>query len=433
MRDDGRKLAHLPAFLRDTTSIDAAIREMSDVQGNILRKFACPRVLHVLARFDRARLRETRLWIGSFAERHVPSSAEQLSRRTESPLSANFFLTAEGYRALGYDPPPDPSFRGGMKQANLNDPPIEEWEEPFQTQFDAMVSIWCRDSEQAWAEVRTLGELAERLLVEAGEELPGGKEHFGFVDGISQPLFLEEEIERTSKWSARTPLHVVLARDPHGTTERSFGTYAVFRKLEQDVALFRRGTSEMASQLGVAPELAAAMVIGRFEDGSPLAAAAAPGGGPLNDFTYEEDAAGAKCPFASHVRRTNPRGELDHVAHAPDWQNRIVRRGIPYGRPGDAHLGMLFLCFQSNIASQFELIQNNWCNFPHFPVLRTGHDPLVGQRNTWDHFEGQKWPAGYESEESATFGFPQCVTFRGGEYFFAPSCSFLKNLAGAYE
>jgi Dyp-type peroxidase family len=429
MRDDGRKFAHLPAFLRSTISIEAAIAQMSDVQGNILRKFNYPRVIHAFVRFDREKVGDIRAWISRFAQCQVPSTSTQLSNGLKSKQAGNVFLSAAGYRTLGYEPPPDLSFQGGMKQANLNDPPVDDWEKPFQSDMDAMVSLWGTNAQEALGEIQALGDMAESFTIEAGEELAGGREHFGFIDGISQPLFLEEEIERTSQWSARTPLQVVLARDPYGTSEQSYGTYAVFRKLEQNVARFESGLREMASRLEVTTEMAGAMVVGRFPDGTPLASSSVPGHGPWNDFAYDDDEAGAKCPFASHVRRSNPRGKLDDVAHTPDWQNRIARRGIPYGRPGDGHVGMLFLCFQSDIASQFELIQNNWCNFPHFPVLRAGCDPLIGQRNSWDHFEGQKWPSWDENEESRTFGFPQCVTFKGGEYFFAPSLSFLKNLA----
>ena len=104
---------------------------------------------------------------------------------------------------------------------------------------------------------------------------------------------------------------------------------------------------------------------------------------------------------------------------------------MPYGEPGQAPVGLLFMCFQSDIGQQFELIQNNWCNFPHFPMRRTGKDPLVGQRNSWDHSEGQRWspvPADIEQEQPVTFAFPDCVRMRGGEYFFAPSPSFLLGL-----
>lgn len=291
---------------------------------------------------------------------------------------------------------------------------------------------------RALASIEPLRGLTEGLVIEHGAELPGGIEHFGFVDGISQPIFLDEEIEEVRRgregrllWDPATPLHVVLTRDPHGASADSYGSFLVFRKLQQDVPRFERGVRDMASALGVTSEVAGAMVVGRFKDGTPLAVSRSGGLGPINDFSYRDDPEGGRCPFASHVRRVNPRGELDHVAHLPDWRNRIARRGVPYGRPGDADVGLLFMCFQSDIAHQFELIQGNWCNFPHFPVSKTGRDPLVGQKNSWDRCAGQKWTVPAPDGSFAAFDFPRCVSMRGGDYFFAPSPSFLRGLRSA--
>lgn len=439
MRDDGRKLASIHPSLRTTVPLAEAIARFGDVQGNILRKHGRPFAAHVLVTFgeDRDAVCE---WIAQFTRTSVGSCADELAGRG-SAVFHSLLLSASGYRVLGVQPPPDRSFREGMKRAPLNDPPVDEWEDRFRDDIHAMVLVAAPDRPQldeALDRLDPLLAISARISIERGAELPGGIEHFGFVDGISQPVFLDEDVEAVRRkkagkllWDPATPLHVVLASDPHGTTPESYGSYFVMRKLHQDRAVFEGGLRDMAADLGVSEETAGAMVVGRFKDGTPLAVAKTPGAGPENDFDFGDDPAGAKCPFASHVRRVNPRGELDHVAHTPDWQNRIARRGIPYGSPGDADVGLLFMCYQSDIAQQFELIQSNWCNFPHFPVLRTGRDPLVGQRNSWDQSMGQKWSAPKEDGTFSLFHFPQCVTMRGGEYFFAPSLSFLRGLAPA--
>jgi Dyp-type peroxidase family len=440
MRDNGRKLANLPDSLRGTVRRPAAIERFGDVQGNILRPHGRPFAAHVFVAFDPGRLDDLRAWIAGFARTAIPSCADELAGSSAGPFGS-FLLAASGYRALGIDPPPGRSFRDGMKRAALNDPPLESWDEAFRADLDAAVIVAGRDRPELDAALAALGplfKLARSVAIEPGAELPGGVEHFGFIDGISQPIFLEEEAEAVRnaragqlRWDPATPLHVVLARDPFGRGEECYGSYFVFRKLAQDVAVFESGVRAMAAALGVTEERAGAMIVGRFKDGTPLSMAASAGAGPVNDFAFGDDPAGASCPFASHVRRVNPRGELDHVAHTPDWQNRIARRGMPYGCAGDPDVGMLFMCYQSDIEGQFELIQSNWCNFPHFPVLRAGRDPLVGQRNSWDETTGQKWSAPAEDGTFATFEFPQCVTMRGGEYFFAPSLGFLRGLAPA--
>lgn len=439
MRDDGRKLASIHPSLRRTVPVAEAIERFDDVQGNILRKHGRPFAAHVFVAFGEER-HAIREWIASFARTAIASCADELAGRGHAVFHS-LLISAAGYRALGVEPPPDRSFRDGMKGAALNDPPRDEWEEPFRDEVHAMVLVAARDRGAVDAAVGALAPLralCTRFAVQHGAELPGGIEHFGFVDGISQPIFIDEDVEavRARKagkllWDPATPLHVVLARDPHGAGEESYGSYFVMRKLHQDRAVFEGGLREMAEALGVTDEMAGAMVVGRFKDGTPLAVSKSAGAGPVNDFDFSDDVEGAKCPFASHVRRVNPRSELDHVAHTPDWQNRIARRGIPYGSPGDADVGLLFMCYQSDIGQQFEIIQGNWCNFPHFPVLRAGRDPLVGQRNTWDESAGQKWSAPKEDGSFSTFDFPQCVTMRGGEYFFAPSLSFLRGLSPA--
>jgi Dyp-type peroxidase family len=430
MRDDGRKFAGLPSWLRETTTQDAGIARFHDVQANLLRPSFHSRVLHTFVRFGRDRQDEAKAWIQAFARQYLPSASDQLAGRAVAPWG-NVSLSASFYQMLGLRPPEDRSFRDGMKRANLNDPPVTEWDAAFRADLDAMISLGGASTEHLERARRALAglkPLAEVFHIEEGSELPGGVEHFGFVDGISQPVFVEEDLPAGENRTMATPLQVVLSPDPHGLNESSYGSYAVFRKLRQHVSRFEEGIGAMAHALGVSGEMAGAMVIGRFKDGTPLMEALEAGPGPTNGFTYEADRGGVRCPFASHIRRSNPRGELDEVAHAPDWQARIARRGIPYGQPGDEEVGLLFLCYQSDVGAQFELIQNNWFNFPHFPVLHVGRDPIVGQQNSWDHFEGQAWPAGTGGAEVQRFGFPQCVDFRGGEYFFAPSLSFLRTL-----
>src|SRR5436309_2029996 len=133
----------------------------------------------------------------------------------------------------------------------------------------------------------------------------------------------------------------------------------------------------------------------------------------------------------------NPEEERSH---------RIVRRGVPYGvRPApsssvsagataNGEVGLLFQAFQSGIARQFEFIQRTWVDNPNFPELllvpglNTGDDALIGQHPR----AAQKWPRTWGRSgrflDRLRFNFGDYVRLRGGEYFFAPSLSFLKNL-----
>ena len=86
------------------------------------------------------------------------------------------------------------------------------------------------------------------------------------------------------------------------------------RQLEQDVRGFWKFLYDQAGgNLADANQLGAKMV-GRTRAGDPLVPIQAepiPGTDPRtvtqNQFTYESDPVGARCPFGAHVRRTNPR------------------------------------------------------------------------------------------------------------------------------
>src|SRR5262249_14962479 len=104
-----------------------------------------------------------------------------------------------------------------------------------------------------------------------------GIEHFGYVDGRSQPLYragdvvLETDASGTSIWKPARPMSNVLVPDPAHAGGR--GSYLVFRKLEQHVRQFHHDREVFAAALGAAtgPARAGALLVGRFEDGTPLA------------------------------------------------------------------------------------------------------------------------------------------------------------------
>jgi len=113
---------------------------------------------------------------------------------------------------------------------------------------------------------------------------------------------------------------------------------------------------------------------------------------------------------------------------------RDVRRGIPYGKPGQGPagncIGLLFMCYQADINFQFEFIQRTWADNPNFPrnliLPETGDDPLIGQDT--DRSAAQKWPTVWNAPERKRSNFGGFITLKGGEYFFAPSLSFLRAI-----
>ena len=459
----------------------------SQIQSNILKSHSRDHVRLLFLHFQEAENR-VKEWIKNFIshDEYVVSAMDQkadtaaFKNGMASKVVVNFYLTANGYEKLGYDSKrfsdgnlqadedeynlEDPeeeelrrqnllygnnSFVHGMKHKRVNkrldDPDPREWEQEYNSDIHAMILLADDDKVRLDTEATRVKDsllgIAMIVKEEIGndiiERLPSGRkihiEHFGFSDGISQPRFFTED-SRTSPLDLQ-PLNIVLVKDPF--TERNdnnYGSFLVFRKLEQDVDGFNQKISELASKLDLntnqvgkitKEDYAGALVIGRFKDGTPLVKSdIALGESPaFNDFKYQQvDKQAYKCPFHAHIRKTNPRGQGLLVG-----QKYITRRGIPYGTkdsPGEK--GLLFMCFQSNLKRQFNFIQKAWSNAPGFPPLRhrPGIDPLIGQ----GHEGGQSWPKQFGRYEEIEFNFAGVVKMKGGEYFFAPSIGFLKNI-----
>ena len=284
-----------------------------------------------------------------------------------------------------------------------------------------------------------------------------GIEHFGYVDGRSQPLFLTEEIDDerltadgTGNWDPAFGLNRVIVPDTAAPDPaKHFGSDFVFRKLEQNVTLFKKQEKALAKRLklkGDDAERAGAILVGRFEDGTPLTAQFADGNHhPVpNDFNYNSDPNGAKCPFFGHIRKVNPRGSGGFEPVNDERLHIMARRGQTYGvrtdQPNDGRIdnkpskdvGLLFMAFNADIAQQFEFAQGAWANNPGFPRLPAGAgspglDLVIGQSpNPRPDIHCPAQRGG--STMTTTTASPQAVTMKGGEYFFMPSLSFFRSL-----
>ena len=449
---------------------------LENLQANILKSHGREEADHILFRFSTGP-DEAKEWIQEFSRRNVTSARQQLDEtdrlrrdKTHGGLVASLYLTATGYRACRFDDgkfqDPGRSFRNGMKHrafslfARNRDPLARDWEVPYRGEVHAMVAV-ADDSAEVVATktqevLEDLAQVAEVLTVERGTVLRNARgetiEPFGYVDGVSQPLFLKQDFDVQKNGDGidvldpSAPLNLVLVEDPFSDEEDSFGSYLVFRKLRQDVVGFNNEVEELATRLSTGQALAGALAVGRFKDGTPVTLQQTDGLGALNDFSYQADPVGNRCPFHGHIRKANQRGDNRALTLEEERSRRIVRRGIPYGSRGpagsngdppqrDGDVGLLFACFQSDIRRQFEFIQRSWVdnpNFPEFlliPGLNTGDDSLIGQHPRGVQKWPQTWGQGGRIFGRRRFNFGGHVTLEGGGYFFAPSLSFLRNLS----
>jgi deferrochelatase/peroxidase EfeB len=293
-----------------------------------------------------------------------------------------------------------------------------------------------------------------------GNDPPIAREHFGFADGISQPVPAGPGIV-TSDGSPYPPhpVHRVFPGDlliglldsygesapgavvPNGVPGTSaldvspedksqrclgrLGSYLVMRELSQDVAAFEASMESAAQSLGKDKDWVAERVVGRTRDGVILAPdpPAPDDDGPGNDFLYfDTDVDGRFCPYGSHIRRANPRDGLAPTAGDKQTMlraannHRILRRGRKYAAypvPDAADLpGLLFMCLNTDIRRQFEFVQQTWMLNPSFAALVDEQDPLLGPQGSFTI------PADPLRLRPTIDTF---VRFIGGEYFFLPS------------
>jgi Dyp-type peroxidase family len=275
-----------------------------------------------------------------------------------------------------------------------------------------------------------------------------GTEHFGFVDGRSQPI-LEgtADADRFPESMHLTALgefvygypdgEQIVAKGPsvdrwtHPSTAFGMnGTFVVFRQLEQDVAGFWNAARDAvgpAADADAAEQLAS-KIIGRRPDATPLVPY---GSRDDNEFTFADDRHGYGCPVGAHIRRAHPRGSLPGTSPADrSNRHRLLRRARSYGSkladrntPDGQKRGLLFLALNGDFERQFEFINQNWVNSPAFCGLVGERDPLVNG-------EPRRFTVPGMPARTVVPNLPRFVTVRGGEYFFLPGIRALYFLGG---
>jgi Dyp-type peroxidase family len=298
------------------------------------------------------------------------------------------------------------------------------------------------------------------------------KEHFGFVDGISNPDVEGvpdngpgNDIGNPSEQGGFRKIpagEFILGYPGEGGEVAPMplprrlgrnGSYLVVRKLEQDVEAFRAFLDRQSQFLQHVPagadrkEFLAAKMMGRWQDGSSLIRHPdGPGREPENDFGYAGDLTGAACPLGAHIRRANPRDSLGFGGKIMS-RHRLIRRGIPYGkylRHGDDYRppggqpeqhasdeagerrGIMFLAYNSGL-DQFEFVQETWINYGDDFQQGNDMDPIMGSRG-----DRRMMIPGDERTGRRPFlcwDIPRFVTTKGGDYFFVPGLTGLRLIA----
>jgi len=412
----------------------------------------------------------------------------------EEGASINIALTKTGLSKLGLDPTAIDTFPIAFLEGMSSDhrarilgdsgesaPSEWRWGGPDPDKsIDILLMLFAPDEPAVEAQLQQARLLLPangvvELATLAAQRYPDSKEHFGFADGIGQPVVAgsgreKRQRQRTGHATEINAGEFILgyvneygipsdsptvdaAKDPHqllpdkmegGRDLGRNGTYLVFRQIAQNVADFWQFLDEATRQPNgqsnpEARDRLGAKFVGRYKSGAPLVETPDEDKPELanhNDFGYaQSDPHGFACPFGSHARRANPRdsiGDDPEEALKRARRHRLLRRGRSYGPRATDPLvddgqerGLHFICLNSDIERQFEFVQQTWLNNPVFAGLSGEVDPLVGDQQKGNAIMTiQSSPV-----RACVHNLRQFVTTKGGAYFFLPGIRALRYLS----
>ena len=311
-----------------------------------------------------------------------------------------------------------------------------------------------------------------------GRTLKDNKEHFGFRDGIGQPIIkgsgrvgpeyncvnpgefilgyknnynIYPDSPRIVKKQGNVNL---LPSDPARPGDKDLGrngTYLIVRQMQENVNDFwnfmRKKTEKNGSVDKEESIKLAARMIGRWPSGAPLTKFPDkdPGGvSDDNDFLYaKDDGDGAKCPFGSHLRRMNPRDSFENDSKKESIElsnrHRLIRRARLYGNEikdpppfrkekAGKEVGLYFNCFAADISRQFEFLQYTWSNYPKIKQLYNDPDPIIGVLENPIKCKEQNFTIQGKPVNKTIQNLQRFIEIKGGAYFFFPSITTIRYI-----
>lgn len=504
-------------------SIEEPLLDADDIQGHVLTGFGRAFELLLGLRFEIERLDIAKAALRSIASEITPlrpAARAKAIRRQEallgsSPtvslsLSVAIGFSAAGITKFGGDAGKieDPIFQMGPARsaASLGDE-VDEFGVPLGWEFGGcperdpeilLIFASADESEvQAAADryLALLGDTATVILRECGRRIDRDAEHFGFVDGISQPG-VRGRLDGTTyltprAYDASSPQSAMWARPGQRLTwpgqfvfgypglnpdavqvpgnvvgDDPFlrnGSLLVVRRLSQDVGMFWRAMQDLAQQLSSASgqswsaDKAAARVVGRWRDGTPVSLSPDAEDPDIAQDFYRKngfrfvtpvapatltddqgqhvfpgaaaDPVARSCPFFGHIRKVNPRDQShDFGGVGSTLSSQMLRRGVPFGPDWNGtedgvDRGLMFMSYQTSIQHGFFRLMTEWVKDATRPIAG-GIDPVIGPSPP----DGRKLTMVLDNKQVTLSLAGQFVRATGAGYFFAPGLRTLHGL-----
>ncbi|KAL0066357.1 dye-decolorizing heme-containing peroxidase [Marasmius tenuissimus] len=451
----------LPTLREARTASTAVGLNLDDIQGDILVGMKKDKELFYFFQITDAAKFKSKL--GTDIHGRITSTTKLLDVATQPITAVNIAFSQSGLSALRH-------------AGTLGDPGTGNWVQGFAGTGIHGVLLLASDTQSnidsELQSIKTaLGDSITEVHRLQGAQRPGnekGREHFGYMDGISQPAIEGFNAGPLPGQFVAKPGAILVGEDGDFSSSgrpgwAKSGSFLAFRQLKQRVPEFNKFVANNALSVpGLTQQenidLFGARTVGRWKSGapidlSPLRDDPALGADPQrnNDFTFDHPDLGSAfnlqtnqtfCPFSSHIQKTRPRHSLSN----PEISSfHIMRAGIPYGpevteseassqKTSDDPSLERGLAFGTDLLSAsirridgFVFIQSSWVDNSAFPRGNVGVDPIIGSTNSGPPGDAQRTITGLDP---LNFQKPivineDFVVSRGGEYFFSPSISAL--------
>ncbi|KAJ7487892.1 fungal peroxidase [Mycena latifolia] len=422
----------LPSVQEATAAASVANLNLDDVQGDILIGMKKNKELFYF--FSISDAADFKSKLASDILPLITTTTQLLDVSTQPVTALNIAFSQTGLIALSItDSLGDSAFAGGQfaDLTNLGDPGSTNWVPEFTGGGIHGVMLFASDTE---ANIDTavsnleavLGTSITKVYALQAAARPGseaGHEHFGFLDGISNPAVDGFTASPMPGQAVVASGSILVGETGDSTTRPAWakdGSFLAFRQLQQLVPEFNTFlTANPIAADGLTAEqgsdLLGARMVGRWKSGAPIDLAPLVddpvlGADPTrnNNFTISQEThpySDNRCPFSAHIRKTRPRADL---GTPEDAVHHIMRAGIPYGPEvsddeaaggtTSTERGLAFVAYQSSIPNGFQFLQRFWADNANFVHSNVGVDPII-----------------------------DFVVSRGGEYFFTPSLSAIAN------